>query len=116
MNVNLKMFCILCLCIILCDTNKALENRTFFFNKVSFCRVFFCLGAMKNKASVEQISLYLFQNFDVPEEISVTFHPEIDLNDVAVRDGSIILRFERPTSRKSAKSNRKTRSFQISQS
>ena len=29
MNVNLKMFCILCLCIILCDTSKASENLTF---------------------------------------------------------------------------------------
>ena len=29
MNVNLKMFCILCLCFILCDTSKASENLTF---------------------------------------------------------------------------------------
>ena len=29
MNVNLNMFCILCLCIILCDTSKASENLTF---------------------------------------------------------------------------------------
>ena len=29
MNVNLKMFCILCLCIILCDTSKTWENLTF---------------------------------------------------------------------------------------
>ena len=34
----------------------------------------------------------------------------------AVRDGSIVLCFERPTSRKSAKSNRKTRCFQRSRS
>ena len=29
MKVNLKVFCILCLCIILCDTSKASENLTF---------------------------------------------------------------------------------------
>ena len=41
-----------------------------------------CLGAMKIKDSVEQMALDLFQNCDVPEEvISVTFDPEIDLND-----------------------------------
>ena len=28
-KVNLKVFCILCLCIILCDTSKASENLTF---------------------------------------------------------------------------------------
>ena len=40
-----------------------------------------CLGAMKIKDSVEQITLDLFQNCDVPEEVSVTFDPEVDLND-----------------------------------
>ena len=29
MNVKLKMFCILCICIILCDTSKASQNLTF---------------------------------------------------------------------------------------
>ena len=43
-----------------------------------------CLGAMKIKDSVEQITLDLFQNCDVPEEVSVTFDPEVDLNDDAV--------------------------------
>ena len=38
MNVNLKMFCILCLCIILCNTSKASENLTLFWS----CRVFCC--------------------------------------------------------------------------
>ena len=39
MNVNLKIFCILSLCInILCVTSKA---SILFWNKVSFCRVFF---------------------------------------------------------------------------
>ena len=35
---------------------------------------------MKIKDSVEQITLDLFQNYDVPEEVSVSFDPEIDLN------------------------------------
>ena len=34
--------------------------------------------------SVEQITLDLFRNFDVPEEVSGTFDPEVDLNDDAV--------------------------------
>ena len=38
-----------------------------------------CLGAMKIKDSVEQMALDLFQNCDVPEEVSVTFDPEIIL-------------------------------------
>ena len=36
---------------------------------------------MKIKDSVEQITLELFQNCHVPEEVSVTFDPEVDLND-----------------------------------
>ena len=39
------------------------------------------MGAMKIKDSVEQITLDLFKNCDVPEEVSVTFDPEIDLDD-----------------------------------
>ena len=33
--------------------------------------------------SVEQITLDLFQNCDVPEEVSGTVDPEVDLNDDA---------------------------------
>ena len=40
-----------------------------------------CLGAMKIKDSVKQMALDLFQNCDVPEEVIVTFDPEIDLDD-----------------------------------
>ena len=47
MNINLKMFCILCL--ILCDTSSRTNYNRFILN---------C---------------------DVPEEISVTFDPEVDL-------------------------------------
>ena len=58
------MFCILCLCIILCDTSKASENLTFetkshsveCFAVVIICRHY--LGAMNIKDSV-----------DVPEEM-----------------------------------------------
>ena len=49
-----------------------------------------CLGAMKIKDSVEQITLDLFQNCDVPEEVSVTFDPEIDLDDDTVTSGFIL--------------------------
>ena len=47
--------------------------------------------AMKIKDSVGQMTLDLFQNCDVPEEVSVTFDPEIDLDDDAIG----ISRYER---------------------
>ena len=86
MNMNLKMFCILCLilscliilCIILCDTSKASENLTFvlkqslILSSVFVVIIICCLGAMKIKDSVEQITLDLFQNCDVPEKVSVS--------------------------------------------
>ena len=39
---------------------------------------------MKIKDSVEQITLDLFQNCDVPEEVSITFDPEVNLIDAAI--------------------------------
>ena len=36
------------------------------------------MAAIKIKDSVEQITLDLFHNFDVPEEVSITFDPEVD--------------------------------------
>ena len=39
---------------------------------------------MKIKDSVEQMTLDLFQNCDVPEEVSVTFDADVDLNDNAI--------------------------------
>ena len=91
MKVNLKVFCTLCLCIIIvCDTNKASKNLSFILKQslilssVFVVIIICCLGAMKIKDSVEQITLDLFQNCDVPEEVSVTFDPEVDLNDDAV--------------------------------
>ena len=38
---------------------------------------------MPRSKSVEQITLDLFQNCDVPEEVSGTVDPEVDLNDDA---------------------------------
>ena len=43
-----------------------------------------CLGAMKIKDPLKQITLDLFQNCDVPEEVSVIFGPEVDLSSDAV--------------------------------
>ena len=39
---------------------------------------------MKIKKTVEQITLGLFQNCDVPEEVSGIFYQEVDLIDHAV--------------------------------
>ena len=89
-SMNVKMLYILCLCIILCDASKASENLTFVLKQSLILSSAFlviimcCLGAMKIKDSVEQMTLDLFQNCDVPEEVSVTFDPEVDLNDDAV--------------------------------
>ena len=83
------MCCILCLCIILCDTSKASQNKTFFFlNKVSFCRVFCCHHYLLSQCHEDQrlcrTNYITFITFDVPEEKSVTFEQEVDLNDDAV--------------------------------
>ena len=42
MNVNLKMFCILSLCIILCDASKASENLTFVLKQSYSVECFCC--------------------------------------------------------------------------
>ena len=59
------MFCILCLCIILCNTSKASENQTFVL-KVFLSSVFILSSlsvvCMKIKDSVEQIALDVSQN------------------------------------------------------
>ena len=79
------MFCILCLCIILCDTSKASENPTFVLKRsliqssVFVVIIICCLRAIKIKDFVEQMMLDLFQHCDVPEEASVIFDPEVDL-------------------------------------
>ena len=84
------MFCILCFIILcICDTSKASENLSFVLKQSDSVEYFVviitcCLGAMKIKDSVEQMTLDLFQNCDVPEEISVTFDPEMDLDDDSV--------------------------------
>ena len=82
MNVNLKMFCILCLCILFYATQvKCQKIWLLFWNKVSFCRVFLLsslsvVWVQWRSKTVEQITLDLFQNCDVPEEVSVTFDPD----------------------------------------
>ena len=66
-----KVFCILCLCIILFDTSKASENLTFILKQSlilsSFCVgiIICCLGAMKIEGSIEEMISNLFQNCDV---------------------------------------------------
>ena len=62
-NLNLKVFCILCLCIILCDTSKASENLTFILKQSlilsSVVVVIYICGvcAMKMKESAPEIAL-----------------------------------------------------------
>ena len=55
MNVNLKVFCILCPCIILCDTSKA--SYFYFETKSGVSLVIYidCVGAMKIEESAEEI-------------------------------------------------------------
>ena len=77
------MVCILCLCIILCDTSKASENLTFvlkqslILSSVFVVIIICCLHAIKIKDSVEQMTLD--QNCYLPEEASVIFDPVVDL-------------------------------------
>ena len=81
-----KVFCILCLCIILFDTSKASENLTFILKQSlilsSFCVgiIICCLGAMKIEGSEEMIP-NLFQSCDVYfEDANVNCDPEHVLN------------------------------------
>ena len=69
--MNVKMFCILCLCIILCDTSKASENLTFVLKQSLILSSAF-------------VSVIIICCCDVPEEVSVSFDPEVDLNDDAI--------------------------------
>ena len=60
MNVNINMFCILCLCIILCDKSKASENLTCFETCLILSNVFGChhylfYGSHKDQ-TLEQIT------------------------------------------------------------
>ena len=88
MNANLRMFCILCLCLIRFDTRKASENLTFkpgvILSSVFVVMIICRLGAMNMKESVEQMTFDLFQNIDVHDGVSVSFDPEVVLNDNAV--------------------------------
>ena len=90
--MNLKMFCILCLLLSFFELFYATQVKRqkiwlLFWNSLILSSDFIvicCLGTTKLKDSVEQITLDLFQNCDMPEEVSVTFDPEIDLDDDAV--------------------------------
>ena len=82
-----KVFCILCLCIILFDTSKASENLTFILKQSlilsSFCVgiIICCLGAMKIEGSIEEMISNLFQNCDVYfEDVNVNCDREHVLN------------------------------------
>ena len=73
MKVNLKVLCILLLCIILADTSKASENLTFLWNQrftlLCICVVVatFWLSAMKIKQAADNVAL-LFENWNMIEE------------------------------------------------
>ena len=88
MKVNLKVFCTLCLCVILCDSSKASENLTFILKEIvilsSVVIIVCCASAMKIKESVEQMASDLFKKCEVPEELSVTFGSEAALDDDSV--------------------------------
>ena len=87
-----KVFYILCLCIILFDTSKASENLTFILKQSlilsSFCTcvtiksiIICCLAAMKIEGSIEEMISNLFQHCDVYfEDVNVNCDPEHVLN------------------------------------
>ena len=84
-----KVFCILCLCIILSDTSKASENLTFILKQSlilsSFCTcvsiIICCLAAMKIEGSIGKMISNLFQNCDVSfEGVNVNCDPGHVLN------------------------------------
>ena len=54
-------------------------KRSLILSSVFVVIIICCLRAYKIKDFVEQMTLDLFQNCDVPEEASVIFYSEIDL-------------------------------------
>ena len=79
------MFCILSLCIFYA-TSKASENLNLLWNSLILSSVFvviICCRLPWRPKTVKQITLDIFQNCDVPEEVSGTLDPEVDLNDDA---------------------------------
>ena len=54
-------------------------KRSLILSSVFVVIIICCLRAYKIKDFVEQMTLDLFQNCDVPEEASVIFDPEVDL-------------------------------------
>ena len=75
------MFCILCLCIILCDISKASENLTFVL-KQSFCQVFLFSSLSGCHIKDRRTNYVRFiSKLWCAWGISVTFDAEVDLND-----------------------------------
>ena len=74
------MFCLGALCSDSEATTFVLK-QSLILSSVFAVIIICCLGAMK---TVEQIVLDLFQNCDLPEEVSGTADSEVDLNDDAV--------------------------------
>ena len=75
------MFCILCLCIILCDISKASENLTFVL-KQSFCQVFLFSSLSGYHIKDRRTNYVRFiSKLWCAWGISVTFDAEVDLND-----------------------------------
>ena len=83
-----KVFCILCLCIILFDTSKASENLTFSPKQslilLSFCTcvsiIICCLAAKKIEGSIEEMISHIFQNYVYFENVNVNCDAEHVLN------------------------------------
>ena len=77
----LILYCLIILCIFLCDTSSVwllFWNSLFLLS--DFVVIIICsLGTMKIEDSVERMTLDLFLNCGVSEEVSVTFDPEMDL-------------------------------------
>ena len=88
MNMNFKMFCILFFGLLYATQVKRQKIWPLFWKKVSFCRVFCCHYYLLSGCQEDQrlcgTNYIRFISFYVSEEISVTFDPEVDLNDDAV--------------------------------
>ena len=62
-----------------CETSKASENLAFVLKQsLILSSVFVVIIYLLSGCHEDQMTLDLFQNCDVPEEVSVTFDPEVD--------------------------------------
>ena len=89
MNVDLKLFCILCLCL----------KSDFYFETKShsvecFCGHHYLLSGCHEVQRLNRTNNIIFISYCVvPEEVSVTFDPEVVLNDEGVGSRSRYERF-----------------------